>query len=359
MRSKEYWEKRAIDDLVASEKSVLEYEKLLQEAYEYALIQIKKEIESFFQKYAKDNKIPYAEVRRRLDSVEKKDFQTLLKEWYKLAERANLSDSFKQRLKELASRVYITRLESLEASIQFQIEQLKSKQYKWMTDLLALNYAASYYNSYYTAAQGFEVAVNFATVDKLGVEKAIKQRWDGRNYSDSVWADKDKLIKAMTTILPRSFSMGQNSRYLGELIAKEMGTSKNRGRTLARTEINYLCNQASLDVYKACGIDDYEFLATLDMRTSEICRGLDGTVHKVSQAKVGVNYPPMHPNCRSTTIPKVEDEDIKDRIAKDSEGNNIKVPRRMSQEEYIKKYVPEDQQNTMLKFINKYYSNEG
>ena len=142
------------------------------------------------------------------------------------------------------------------------------------------------------------------------------------------------------------------------MLAKELNVSKNRGRSLARTEINHLCNQANLDVYKACGIEKYQFLATLDMRTSEICRGMDGFIGNVTQAKVNVNYPPMHVNCRSTTIPYFEDDDTLDRIAKDEDGNNIKVPRRMTQEEWIKKYAPEEQRSKLLKFREKYSGNE-
>lgn len=354
MRSKQYWEERMINIILESERSVLDYEKLLEEAYEYALIQIKKEIEAFFQKYSKENKIPYAEARRRLDAAEKKDFHSLLREWYKLAQENGMSKEYMNELKALGERVYITRLESLEAAIKFQIEQLKTNQYKWTTDLMNTNYVSAYYHSYHTIAQGLEVSVNFATVDKLGIEKAIKERWDGRNYSDSIWTDKEKLIKSISTILPRSFSMGTNSRDLGDMIAKEMNTSKNRGRTLARTEINHLCNQACLDVYKFCEVEQYQFLATLDMRTSDICRSMDGTIHKATQAKVGVNYPPMHPNCRSTTIPYFEDDTTADRIAKDENGKNIKVPRRMTQEEWINQYVPEEHREKLLRFKKKY-----
>ena len=354
MRDANYWEDRMTNAILASERSVLEYEKLLLEAYEYAMVQIRKEIESFFQKYAKDNKIPYAEARRRLNAAEKKDFQTLLREWYKLAQENGMSAEYKAHLQELGKRVYISRLEAVEAAIRHEVEMLKTNQYKWMTELMDINYLVGYYSSYYNVAQGLEVSVNFATIDKLGIEKAIKERWDGRNYSKSIWTDRDKLVNTISTILPRSFSMGLNSKDLGDMIAKEMNVSKNRGRTLARTEINHLCNQSTLDVYKMCGVEWYGFLATLDLRTSEICRGMDGTVHKVSQAQVGINYPPMHPNCRSTTVPHFEDDDTLDRIAKDENGRNIKVPRRMSQEEWIQEYVPEEQQEKLLSFKKKF-----
>ena len=358
MQGREYWEQRMTNSTLDSERSVLEYEKMLLQAYELALIEIRKEIDAFFQKYSKDNKIPYAEARRRLTLAEKQSFQTLLKEWYSIASENGFSEEYKKYLQEMGKKVYITRLESLEASIRYEIEKLKSGQYQWMTDLMATNYVAEYYTTYYNVAQGIGVSVNFATVDKIGIERAIKERWNGRNYSDSVWNDKAKLIESMQTILPRSFSMGLNSKTLGDMLAKELNVSKNRGRSLARTEINHLCNQAALDVYKACGVEQYQFLATLDMRTSEICRGMDGYIGKVTQAKVNVNYPPMHVNCRSTTIPYFQDDDTLDRIAKDKDGNNIKVPRRMSQEEWIRKYAPENQRPQLLKFREKYSGNE-
>ncbi|MDZ5017221.1 phage head morphogenesis protein, partial [Clostridium perfringens] len=52
-------------------------------------------------------------------------------------------------------------------------------------------------------------------------------------------------------------------------------------------------------------IEEYEYSATLDLRTSDICSELDNKPFKVKNAIVGVNYPPMHANCRSTTIPVV------------------------------------------------------
>ena len=358
MQGREYWEQRMTNTTLDSERSVLEYEKMLLQAYELALIEIRKEIDAFFQKYSKDNKIPYAEARRRLTLAEKQSFQTLLKEWYSIASENGYPEEYKKYLQEMGKKVYITRLESLEASIRYEIEKLKSGQYQWMTDLMDTNYMAGYYTTYYNVAQGLEEFVNFAPIDQTGIERAIKERWDGRNYSDSVWNDKAKLIESMQTILPRSFSMGLNSKTLGDMLAKELNVSKNRGRSLARTEINHLCNQAALDVYKACGVEQYQFLATRDMRTSEICRGMDGYIGKVTQAKVNVNYPPMHVNCRSTTIPYFQDDDTLDRIAKDEDGNNIKVPRRMSQEEWIKKYAPENQRTQLLKFREKYSGNE-
>ena len=78
----------------------------------------------------------------------------------------------------------------------------------------------------------------------------------------------------------------------------------------------------------------------------------------MAHAKVGVNYPPMHPNCRSTTVPKFSDQQVEDRVARDEEGHTIKVPRKMTQEEYINTYVPEEDRERLLAFRNKFYKSE-
>ena len=79
-------------------------------------------------------------------------------------------------------------------------------------------------------------------------------------------------------------------------------------RRLVRTESAYLAGQADQLAYQELMIDRYRYLATLDMRTSSLCQGLDGRQFDRAAARVGVNYPPMHPNCRSTTVAVIDDE---------------------------------------------------
>lgn len=69
-----------------------------------------------------------------------------------------------------------------------------------------------------------------------------------------------------------------------------------------------------MESYKEIGIEEYKYEAVLDSATSEICRELHGKKFKISEAKPGKNYPPMHPWCRSTTmavipeIPEITEE---------------------------------------------------
>lgn len=91
--------------------------------------------------------------------------------------------------------------------------------------------------------------------------------------------------------------------------------------------------------YKEAGIEKYLFLATLDLKTSEICRKLDLKSFSVSEAEVGVNLPPMHPFCRSVTVPGT-DSRKGTRWARDPiTGKSITVPANMTYQQWYDKYV--------------------
>ena len=358
MRNAEYWAERALNEALMGERSVLEYENALLDAYRVALREIKKDLESFFSKYAKENKVTYAEARRRLVSSEMKEFKATVKMWLDYARQNGWNRVYIQYLEKLLNMKYITRLEMLEADIRYQIELIENNKEKNIKDLMEINYLAASYVRYHDFATGAEMSVRFDTIDAHTLAQVVAKRWDDGNYSTRVWNDRNRLVKAMSTILPQSFSRGLNVNKLGDMLAKELNVSQNRGRTLARTEINNICNQADLTVYKAAGIARYQFVATLDLRTSEICRSMDNTVHEVSQARTGINFPPLHPNCRSTTVAYYEDLQDLERVAKDSEGKNIRVPRSMSQEEWIKKYVPEEDRDKLLQFTSRFYKSQ-
>ena len=57
-----------------------------------------------------------------------------------------------------------------------------------------------------------------------------------------------------------------------------------------------------LEAYKEAGIEHYQFVASFDERTCDFCGGLDGEIIPVSEARAGDNYPPLHANCRCTTV---------------------------------------------------------
>ena len=228
MRNAEYWAERALNEALMGERSVLEYENALLDAYRVALREIKKDLESFFSKYAKENKVTYAEARRRLVSSEMKEFKATVKMWMDYARQNGWNRVYIQYLEKLLNMKYITRLEMLEADIRYQIELIENNKEKNIKDLMEVNYLAAYYVRYHDFATGAEMSVRFDTIDAHTLAQAVAKKWDEGNYSTRVWNDRNRLVKAMATILPQSFSRGLNVNKLGDMIAKELNVSQNR-----------------------------------------------------------------------------------------------------------------------------------
>ena len=73
--------------------------------------------------------------------------------------------------------------------------------------------------------------------------------------------------------------------------------------TIVRTSINQVTNAASQSVYSSNRdiTPKYEYVATLDSRTSSTCQRLDGQEFTYDKGPT----PPQHFNCRSTTVPVI------------------------------------------------------
>ena len=83
-------------------------------------------------------------------------------------------------------------------------------------------------------------------------------------------------------------------------------TERRNLRTLVQTATSHASSVARGAVLEANDdvVDGEEYLATLDNRTTAICRALDGTISPVGKGP----RPPQHFNCRSTVVPWFEDE---------------------------------------------------
>lgn len=88
---------------------------------------------------------------------------------------------------------------------------------------------------------------------------------------------------------------------------KEFERHSGYAKTLARTLINNTATIARGEVIKENSdiIDGYQWVATLDKRTTIICGSLDGQIFEWNDKNP---KPPAHYNCRSTIIPVINEE---------------------------------------------------
>ena len=104
-----------------------------------------------------------------------------------------------------------------------------------------------------------------------------------------------------------SLQFGERAKTPKQLIAaggQATAVADNQVMALVRTSINQVANTASQQVYEANQdiTPRYRYVATLDTRTSSICRALDGREFEYGKGPM----PPQHFNCRSTTVPVID-----------------------------------------------------
>lgn len=92
------------------------------------------------------------------------------------------------------------------------------------------------------------------------------------------------------------------NRYADGLLA----VTKRHAEAVVRTAVAHVGDVARLETYAANDdiIKGEQWSATLDSRTSAICRSLDGRVFALNKGP----RPPAHVNCRSVRIPVLSDE---------------------------------------------------
>ncbi len=168
-------------------------------------------------------------------------------------------------------------------------------------------------NTYNSKAQVIadvgNITGTFTRLDTQGVKVVLSTQWEGGNFSTRIWKNTDKLSSQLSEILGEQIITGQPLDTTVRNIRERYDVSRYEAMRLVRTETNYIHNQADLAVKKDFGITRYQFDAVMDGKTSDECNKLHGQVFLVKDAVVGINYPCMHPNCRSTTFDLLDGEE--------------------------------------------------
>ncbi|EGL39363.1 phage protein F-like protein [Megasphaera lornae] len=225
------------------------------------------------------------------------------------------------------------------------VEELAKSQNLNMRNLLSIVYEDSVYKTAYETQKLRGEFSTFREVAKRDIETAISKPWatDGKDFSTRIWENKAQLINTLQTEMTRSFMIGEGAAPLINRIQKRFNVSFSNARRLVETETAYVQEKGMLDTYEALDVEQYQILAVLDMKTSDICRHLDKKVFDKKDAKPGITAPPFHCYCRSTTTPYIDgitDGTGDTRAARDPvTGKTVFVESDLSYEEWYNKYV--------------------
>ena len=326
-----------------AEKQADQFDRVYQEAKTY----LDKEINKIFDKFQRDYGLSQVDARQVLKNMkDKKD----LNELRKVLEARPNDPNIQRLLADLDSPAYsfrMKRLERLSDDLDHMRESIYHSEKTGSDDFYSDLMKDSYYKATFDLQQQTGLAYGFSGLPESEIKHLQSFSWvgDGSTYSTDIWKNTGKLTSSIKDELLMSLMTGRDTRETAQAIAERFNVGQNDARRLVRTESAFFHNQMELLSYEEADIEKYIFVAVLDKRTSRICQEHDDQVYDRDKAVPGVNCPPMHPWCRSTTVGYDEDADyskLKRRARNPVTGKVEYVPADMTYKEWYSKYVAKD-----------------
>ncbi|MDS8795894.1 minor capsid protein [Streptococcus pneumoniae] len=347
MKNQEYWAKRKANliyqQMDKAEKQAEQFDKVYQEAKTY----LDKEVNKIFDKFQRDYGLSQVDARQVLKNMKDKKN---LNELRKVLEARPNDPNIQRLLADLDSPAYSFRMKRLER-LSDDLDRMRESIYHsektgsdaFYSDLMK----DSYYKATFDLQQQTGLAYGFSGLPESEIKHLQSFSWvgDGSTYSTNIWKNTGKLTSSIKDELLISLMTGRDTRETAQAIAERFNVGQNDARRLVRTESAFFHNQMELLNYEEADIEKYIFVAVLDKRTSRICQEHDNQVYDRDKAVPGVNCPPMHPWCRSTTVGYDEDADyskLKRRARNPVTGKTELVPADMTYKEWYSKYVAKD-----------------
>lgn len=342
MNSRDYWERRAAQDMYdrmgTAEETAAEMNAAINQTSAY----LEKEVKAVMRGMQSFG-ISEAEAKKILNAAGGDG--SALQRLRKAAQQVSDPERREALLNAINSagayRYRITRIEELNKDINRRCRELYKTENRHVTSALRNVAEDSYYREIFSIQKGTGLWFSFSKFPRQDVDRILRSNWSGGNYSQRIWKDVSGMTARLKSELLVSMLSGRSGEKTARIFQEQFGVNAFCARRIVRTESAYVANAAQKSAYSEAGIDRYRFVATLDLRTCECCAALDGKVFDLAKAKPGTNYPPMHPFCRSTTIADFGDEELAglERRAKDKDGNAVKVPAGMTYDQWKEKYV--------------------
>ena len=333
-----YWERRAARQMHQQMQKAEDYLDELAEYYLAASLDLQDKAKDILRKFRLKHNLTQYEAEQILANIDPADIKGILE---RLAKDPK-NKAIKDELTTQAQAARIRNLETLFDQVKKTTESLAERFKKGASKLLKKLGLDAWYKAVFNlqkqTGSGWKVK---GPTNKL-IEKAVKTPWTGSGFSERIWGNTEELEKAVKKEIMKSLLTGRPIEEAAKAINDQFGKGMFNARRLMRTEAAYITNQMALEGYKSQGVEKYVYVAILDLRTSKICQSLDKKRFLVKNAQVGVNFPPMHPFCRSTTVPWVSDallRQMKQKAIDPRTGKRVTVPGDMTYQEWYKQFV--------------------
>lgn len=294
--SDEYWQnKRVVAGMERNKEETLKVIKDVNVEYKKKLKDIKHEISDFYARFGKGDVLDYSKITSKLDD---KDFNTMIRDWDKFVKK--YPDM--ERFRDIRMNYYkLDRLQGLSNRIALHVAELGKTEEEMLKGTLKGTFKKAFNNITNLFKKQSKISRDVEPLKDKRIDGLIKQKWlDGNNFSDRTWKDKARLQNYLDKQLITDMATGKSYDEIYKNLAREMDTTFSNAKRLIHTEMANVQNMAHLEGIKKAGFNGFKISATIDSRTSSICRNKNGKTEFIEDYQVGVTAPPFHPYCRST-----------------------------------------------------------
>lgn len=343
-KNREYWQKRSeqVQEAILNKSDT--YYDDLERIYKLTSMDVQKEIDAWYRRFAKNNCVSFVDAKKLLTTNELKEFKWTVQDYISYGERNAVNQYWMEALENASAKYHITRLEALQIQLQQKVEVLFGNQLDDVDKLIKNTYAEGYYHTAFELQKGFNTGFTLQAFNENELDKIVSKPWttDGTNFSKRIWGEyRPELVNTIHTQLTQTLIRGIPPDKAIKTIADKFNTTRKRAGNLVMTESAYFSSLSRNDCYTDLHIGDFEIVVTLDFKTSDICRPLDGLHFSLKEYEIGVTAPPFHNRCRTTTCPYFDDEFTlgEKRAARGIDGKTYYVDGNMKYPEWKKEFV--------------------
>ncbi|GGI64244.1 hypothetical protein [Limosilactobacillus caviae] len=308
-----YWERRAIEERKWQKANLaddVKFNRLLEQYYKEAIVQINKDIDQQYQALASAT----GGLRSAYRAVDDADIQAYMVEAQKVVNQANklralgktvtyadFSDEVNQHMRVYNATMRINRLEYLKSQIGLHLTEANMN----IDDSMRLKLTDSYVDEVKRQAGilGQTVKFNkFLIADNIS--KIVMAQTAGATWSQRLWANQDALKAQLDHVLATGFITGQSNQVMARRLKSQIKDTVNNARyvteRLARTESARVQYQAQIDSIKAA---DYKYVKWYaEPGACRVCQEIaDNDRYDLGYGVFPVDEAPsipVHPNCR-------------------------------------------------------------
>lgn len=304
-----YWTQRRQQLVEQMERDEGKLNEKLASIYSVEERKLEREIRAFYAEYGEKDVIEY---RKLLQSLSEEDLILLMEKMDDFAEK------YPQyaHLMPVREKIYVLdRLEGLQYSIWLQQLKIGAIEQELFESHLR-KYAMRAAN---LAAEELGFGKTFYSINDSLIREVINKRWaQGKNFSDDIWNDTEKVASILCNDLALGFARGVKFDEMAKMLADKFHHDRTRNaKRLVYTEGTFVLNEAQAMVHEK-EFDSYQMIYITERGTdhpdSKVCVICEGVVNYQKTEPVrfedrmpGVNFPPLHPWCRCNYLVVVDD----------------------------------------------------